>query len=477
MYLNRTVILNSPKSVDGKYKVSGWINCPKDSRVLLRFLTGGTSKDQVEGLHWGATGGWYKYLPASGKKEYFEVTASLDDAIHGAPEIRIERWYGDGEIEVVLESYGWQPLTLYWGNDESFKSFLQSSLGLVEKFELNSSLVTAAEPKNGNLVHRLKTSSTVTKFSPDLIANVEKNAFQRLELKGYDALVVDLKSLCVPIINVEGVYIELTREARAFGAVPLNNAPIEPGTPEYLAILRKSLVKILQFVRPRPVFIFDSERTVSTNSETAELRTRALDSMLDSLELEDMGFIHFFDAEPCEEKTSEIQRKILDELIEPHLYSFDKHMVISEPANKFRLLTQPSQLRHLSTKPVEGLPQKFSVEVDVLVSHKYRENNLVLTLELENFDGSQVTEKLGGYSISKSKNPEIGYFKYFPPVKSSETVQFEIELPEGIKCVGIGVNQVRDQGPVFISRLEVKSNEKLNLEIPPKNEQGLKGRN
>ncbi|NMF31966.1 hypothetical protein HF851_06700 [Corynebacterium ammoniagenes] len=425
-------------------------------------MTEGTSRDQVEGLHWGATGGWYRYLPASGEKEYFEVTARFDYPIHGTPEVRIERWYGNGQIELFLQGYGWQPLTLYWGSDESYSEFMGCSSGLVERFELSSGLVAASEPRNGSLINRLEASAEGTVESHGLRADIEKQSFHKLQTLNFDALVIDLKSLCTPVVNVDGVYIEPSREARAFGAVPLDSSPVEVGADEYSVLLRKSLIELLKAVRPSPIFIFDHEQLIKPELQNTNLTDGPGGSVLDTMGLEKMGFLNICLPIDSKKEGGTAHHIRLDKLIEPHLYSFDEYMVRLEPACQLSLLSRPTLLTELEVNYVQGLAKDFLVEVDVLVSRKYRENNLLLTFELEGSDGTPTEEKLGRYGISKSKIPGIGYFKYFPQVRSSDTAIFKVELPEHIRCVGIGVKQVRDQGPVFVSRIEVHAAEKIH---------------
>ena len=60
-----------------------------------------------------------------------------------------------------------------------------------------------------------------------------------------------------------------------------------------------------------------------------------------------------------------------------------------------------------------------------------------------------------------SKMPGIDYFVYFPEISGSETVTIEVDLPEHVNCRALVLKQIRDLGPVFISRLEIQSNQLL----------------
>ncbi|AHI19543.1 hypothetical protein [Corynebacterium casei] len=466
MFLDEAIVINDHQPEDGVYRIGGWINCPPESRVILRFVTKGTQRDQVDGLHWAATGGWYKYLPASGNRDRFEIEAYFDKEIHGTPEVRIERWYGNGDIELLLDRPGWQPLAAFWGSDQAYSDFSNNTLGIIKRVSYSSCLVTAGEPSNQDLINRLHASNKSIEKFPELHADLERRIIKTLATTDFDALVIDLESLCVPISNVEGTYIEVSPEARSLGSLVMESDVVKVGDGEYFRVLKNSLDSLLQSLRPRPILIQlrESDAELSCAEPGSDEK---FNSTIQNLMLEESGF-EFLRIPGRSSGGSLSAKKIeLENLIEPYWTTFDENMTLREKPSQLNLVSNLTPLDAVQTAPVKGLFNSFRVEVDVLVSPKqYKDRNLLLTLEIEDQEGNPLNESLSRYSVSRSAMPGIDYFMYFPEIRGSETVTFEVNLPEYAKCRAIGVQQIRDIGSVFISRFAIQSDHLLNYEMP-----------
>ena len=401
MYLDQAIVINDREAEDGRYLIHGWINCPPDSRVILRFVTKGSAADQVVGLHWAVTGGWYKYLPATGKRERFEVEAYFDEVIHGIPEIRIERWFGNGDIELLLDRPGWHPVTAFWGSDQAYAAFVNETVGLIERFPYTSCLATAGEPKNGDLFTRLQASNKSKANFPELHADLEKLALSALEKSNFDAIVIDLKSMCVPIWNVQGTYIEVSPEARSLGQVVMEAEILTVADEEYLSVLRRSLNAVLQCIRPRPAIIQIERLPVGQEPEDLDFNEK-FESMIEELKLEELGFELLSINGHYSRKPALSERIELEQWIEPYWATFDENMTVPDKPSNITLVSKLTPLADIDVATVSGLANRFRVEVDVLTPLKqYKDRNLLLALELEDSDGNPLDESLSRYSVSR----------------------------------------------------------------------------
>lgn len=462
MLLDNSLAVNIENPADGQYFISGWINCPVGSRALLRFLTTGTAEHPVEGLHWGSTGGWYKYLPATGKFDRFEVWASFDREVHGTPEIRIERWFGDGEIELLLDQDNWSPKILFWGGDSAYDALLGRSRGLFERFPLSSCLLTAAEPKFEVESYWGRMARESQNKSLEFKADTEKLALELLGQSNFDILVLDLELLCVPIVDLQGTRVELNRYTKALGVEFLKTELINPGSQEHFEILRHSLKTILTVIRPKPV-VFQS-RGNSQLGFNYEHRSIA-EALKTEFSVDGESDFTFLDIPFDEDKDSEIGAlKEIDfgRIFSSSLVTLDAYMAQREKASTIVLLSSPIHIEQLDKQNFRYLPSEFTVEIDILVPQKYRERNLLLTFDIEGLDGKPLVDNLSKFSIYRSTMHGINYFKYFPSVQGSATVEFEVRLPENVRCTAIGVTEIRSRGDVFVTRFEIHSD--VNLE-------------
>lgn len=461
MLLDKSLAINTAIPADGQYTISGWIKCPVGTRALLRFITEGTADDSIEGLHWGATGGWYKYLPATGAMEYFQVSATFDESIHRIPEIRIERWFGDGEIELLLEQEKWQPKVLFWGDDKAYEALLKSSIGLIERFPLSSCLITAAEPRCEALSNRLTTGKQSSDRSAELTADIEKRALGMLLEQDFDALVLDIESLCRPIINFQGSHIEFTSDAKSLGVGLVNPEIIDAGSTNYLNILRRSLQSILRIVRPRPVVVQARAGEISASEIEDNSIVGVLRMDQEESNLNDFVFLDLPSDQAIDSVTTTSKRIDFGDLLEFSLVNLDANMMQREKSDKIVLLSNPVHIRQLEPHKFSHLPSEFVVEIDVLAPFKYRERNLLMTFELENSNGEPFEGNLSQYSIFRSTMKGVNYFKYFPAVQGSSVAEFEVSLPEHVRCTAIGIREIRDQGDVFVTRIEIQSDDSL----------------
>ncbi|APT82182.1 hypothetical protein CAMM_04365 [Corynebacterium ammoniagenes DSM 20306] len=427
----------------------------------------------MDGLHWAAKGGWYKYLPSSGESEHFEVRAMFDEYVHGTPEVRIERWFGNGEIEIYLQGHGSQPHTLFWGSDDAYSNFVDTNWGLIERFPLSSCLVTAGEPKSWDALNRLQSCKGSLTNSTELAADIRKIALERLQEYSYDVLVIDIDSLNSPIVTHDRTYFEATRYARALGIVPVDARIINPGSKEYTAVLWRSLIALLQAARPRPVFItWQNHKTEITDSKAASPNWKSV-SLLNRKELGKLGFLDFHSSVSGGEVAS--QHRNLRELVKLHPFILDEHLSTIERPFSLEIVSMPLEVKELPKFTLQGMPRHFEVSVDVLVANNYRDKNLLLTLDLESQDGAPADENLSAYSIARSKMEGIDYYRYFPSIQGSKTVTFKVGLPDHIRCIGIGIKQVRELDPVFISRIEILSDVIIDVPIVSNIDQPRRG--
>lgn len=457
MHLDQAIVINSRESENGQYTVSGWINCPADSRSILRFVTNGTAENQVDGLHWAVTGGWYKYLPATGSIEYFSVTAEFDREVHGIPEIRIERWRGSGEIDLLLHGSGWQPVSLFWGDEAAFSLFQRNTIGLIVQFPFKSGFVTASEATSPSLLPRLKSPRPPLGRTSGLKADLDKQALKELERYNFDALVIDLNSLCLPLVKCDGSYVEETREARALGVIPVEADPLTPTSDEYLSVLKRSLLALIRVIRPRPIFFLTPKVQEEDSVHSTEYIDPGHFSVIERLNLEDLGMIRL-----AVDSTGDGQGHIanpvaLSDLVEPYSFTFDEHMTEKEPLSRLVLHNRFSSAS--ATPHFQGLelPSDFEIQVDVLVPQRYPHRNLILSLDLEDREGNLIDEPLGKHGISRSKMDGLNYFRYFPEIQGSETASFTFSLPEHVRCTGFSVVPLRELGSVFVSRVAIQS--------------------
>ena len=470
MLLDHSIVINTEKSSGGRYTINGWIKCPVGTRALLRFLTKGTEDDSVEGLHWGVTGGWYKYLPATGDREYFQISATFDEEIHGDPEIRVERWFGDGEIELFLEQDKWQPKILFWGDDDAYELLLNSSVGLIERFPLSSCLITAAEPKSSSLRERLEPSVRGSDSDLELMTDIDKSAFEMLSQKHFDAIIIDLMSLRLPIIRTSGTHIQCTSGWDPRGVDSVDTVMVCPDSKEYSEVLRRSLRTLLTVVRPRPVVLQVQKRSQSGTEGEYKPLIAALHSESDGIKPSDFVFYELPAEEICQSRDKGFEPVDLGDLLAAQMINVDSFMMERELASKKVVISSPVHIDNLEYISLENLPSEFVIEIDIIAPLEYRERNLLLTLELEDTNGEPIDSSLSQFSIWRSKIKGVDYFKYFPAIQGSAGAEFEVKLPENIRCTAIGVKQIRNQGDVFVTRVEIQSDESLDDAVTRKPE-------
>lgn len=448
MLLEDDVRINCPEQPEGVYENSGWVRCPADTKVLVRFRTKGNSDDNVKGLSWSSTGGWYKYLPATGKREHFKVAALFEKNVHGVPEISLERWSGDGEIEILLNERSLQLVTMFWGDDSSYSQFIKRTRGLVTRFPYHSGLVTAGQPWDAELQQRLEGTSLPTPDGNLLLADTRKQVFARLDDFRFDALVIDWFSLCPPIVKLGNTYIEASRIARAIGLIPLDASVLESGNIEYHRILEKSLRDLTQRVCPRPVFVqLEPGASLGESNDVVEDVNPNLDLFIFQ-RLSQMGIV------PLEtnSEASAVNDSVaiaLDKQIDEYEVNWNAGIRRSNFLCSTRLVTAFTPINELKEVPLNNLSGAFEIELDLLTLTSYRENNLILTFDIVEDDGRATERNLSKYSIYRSSLEGVDYFKYLPLSHGSETFTIDVSLPEELRCKGIGIQQVRDFGPVL----------------------------
>lgn len=473
MLIDQSLALGPVEAEDGSVVIRGWIKAPVSSKVMIRFETFGTETDQVEGLYWASIGGWYRYLPATGKPEYFELNTSFDLETHGVPLLWVERWSGEGEIDVVIDGYTGPHKLLFWSNSFGQEK-LRSTFGVpTECFGLDSGLITAGAVRSTFANQKLSRVRNKILKKEVPVADITKTTLKRLDEASYDALVVDIESMLRPIACVEDSYIEDSTDARALGVIPLGARVLTPNDSQYWDVLLQSFESVVVASRPRPVIALVPNSTADASCEANRLPPGVQDEAFDEQNLpwdEFANQLLTLGVEivriDSEKRLSAMGRTRIREILREGKI-VDSRMKKLPLALPETTLASSCEIRVGEPQILDGLrlAEDFFVEADILVPSSFPVRNLILVLKLEipteDFDSTA----LRASEIYRSSLLGVEYFKYIETIEGYRHYQIPVTLPKSVTCSGIGFAQVRSEQKVGVRNLAVRAERSLRQEV------------
>lgn len=457
MKIDQSLALGSVATEDGLVVIRGWILAPASIKVLIRFETLGTQDDQVEGLHWSSIGGWYKYLPATGKVEYFEVDTYFKPSKHGVPKMSVQRWAGDGEIDLVIDGYTGPYKLGLWSNSTNRERLISSLEFPTEFFELEGGLVSTVCPHSVTANENLLTPQNKRHKNSEGVFS--RSALEEIRNGSFDALVVDVESLLFPIAKVGDAYIEASKKARTFRTIPLGTPTLTLTEPECWSVFLRALESVVIAARPRQVIALlpaSCARASNTLDKTPpeDLDGASIPWSEVVTELKSVGAVVLYlnSDKTLSSSVNARIRQILDHgsIIDGRTRALPSTLPERSVASKYEI--QKDEPLVIDGPGVTG---NFFVEVDLRIPLDYPARNLILVLSLETPGDQFELSELRKDRIYQSSLAGVEYFKYVETQEGYRHYRIPVFLPESVVCRGIGFGQVRSKEKVAVQNVVI----------------------
>lgn len=447
MRVDHSLVLPIDEHDDGHYRVMGWIKADPSTKVMIRFETPAGKFNEVEGLFRTRAGGWYRYLPSTGNAEFFEVEVDLDLKEFGRPRVSIDRWAGEGDIELFVEGVTDKPKLLFWGSKPSFEALAQGLSNPAERFVYETTFASAGAPKSRTLLEDPRIPQNILRTRNSMMADFSKKSVELVNDYHYDLLVLDVESLAVPIVRVHNTVVEDTGQVRQFRIVPAKTQPVAPGDDDYASIFVASMRAVLHAARPRPVARFQRDSVgpdaaVKESEALLGLNQQALDDLVGMLNNQIEGIVAMT-AEDIAVRMDSFESWLGGEnpsvaILDPsHELAREKPDVWETEGSTRSIISSPLCVGAEAMVKFGTFLRHFTVRFDLLATEQVNEKSVLLSLDLVDLDGESVQANLGEWGIWKSQNSRIGYFRYTQSQPGLRGYYEEISLPPEVFCRGV----------------------------------------
>lgn len=176
LFLNTKIDLLVPVDSDGVLRADGFLRADPSTKVLIRFSGPNIGALDLDGLWPAAGGGYYYYLPSTGQWERFELKRETTLGGGSEVDISIERWSGDGEVELYSEIFKDLPklVVLADGPDRVVLGDFVSEVHSLESWVASSNLSETVDSVKGPFAALLIDLRTSVRkgdggFSPELM--------------------------------------------------------------------------------------------------------------------------------------------------------------------------------------------------------------------------------------------------------------------------------------------------------------------
>lgn len=366
---------------------------------MLRFESEGITAQELGGFTRTLAGGWYQYMPATGRPEFFEFSIDLNAWPSAQPKFWIQRWDGFGDVEIFLDGFPNSNIG-FMGSRAALETFAEQIEMVVEHIAFDEDEIS---------------SPRIFFEQSGIVWALPEGEFRSLRSINAEDLVIE-----------EDVFLSLVKMLEFVRTKSL----YFDGHPN----CKWAIESILSLIDPSRVFILSEDP--SSRQSSGDALTSSFRAELEELAGRNRDFVLLDGA-------MHLKRALSENFLE--VSPFSRRIELREGRDGSEVLFDSPVF--LDSKPRWELSKQLNTfEINLLVANPttLRERSVLIALGLVS-DQEIHSDELRPSAVYSSNDESLGFFRYLELTPGTKIYSERFHLPPGIYCETLAIVAFRPE--------------------------------